>query len=195
MKFILGKKLGMSQIFDQKGNRVPITLIEAGPCYITQIKTKERDGYESVQVGFEKIEKKKKIKKTMKGKEFKWLREFKNGEYKKGEEINVSIFKEGENVKVSGISKGKGFAGVVRRWDFKGLPKTRGTRHAWRKPGSIGSVTPSRVIKGRKMPGRMGQERVTVKNLKIIQVDPENNLLAVRGAVPGRKGTLLEIRV
>jgi len=194
MKFILGQKIGMSQIFDEKGNQIPVTLIEAGPCIVTQIKTKEKDGYDAIQIGFRKIEKLKKIKKPMIKKPFKWLREFKKGEYKIGDKIDVSIFKEGDKVSVSGISKGKGFAGVVKRWGFHGRPKTRGTKHEERQPGSIGAATPSRVVKGIKMAGRLGEERITVKNLKIVKVDPENNLLAIKGAVPGRKGTVLEIR-
>jgi large subunit ribosomal protein L3 len=195
MRFILGKKLGMSQIFDEKGNQIPITLIEAGPCFVTQIKTKEKDGYEAIQIGFEKL-KEKKVKKTMKGKEFRYLREAKiEGEkFKLGDKIDVSIFKEGDLVSVSGITKGKGFAGAVKRFKVAGFPKTHGTKHGLRSIGSIGSMTPERVIKGKKMPGRMGGERVTVKNLKIVKIDKENNLIAVKGAVPGRKGTLLEIK-
>ncbi len=119
---------------------------------------------------------------------------WKNGIDKPKDIIDTSIFKEGDLVKISGISKGKGFAGVVKRWGFAGRPRTRGTKHEERAPGSIGAATPSRVVKGRKMAGRMGSERVTVRNLKIVKIDPENNLLAVKGAVPGRKGTLLEIR-
>jgi len=191
MKFILGLKLGMRQVFDEKGNQIPVTLIEAGPCYITQIKTKEKDKYKSVQVGF--IKKTKKIKKTEKGKEFKYLREFKDGEYKIGDKIDASIFQEGSIVKVSGISKGKGFAGVVKRWGFHGRPATHGTKHEERTGGSTGGSMPSRVVKGKKMAGHMGVARITVKNLKIVKVDKENNLLAVKGAVPGRKGVLLEI--
>ena len=199
MKFILGLKLGMSQIFDEKGNKVPVTLIEAGPSQITQIKTKKKDGYQSVQFGF--IIKKKRIKKTEKGKEFKHIREYKiqDTKYKiqdikLGDKIDVSIFQEGDIVKVSGISKGKGFQGVVKRWGFAGRGASHGVKHEARTPGSVGTSFPERVIKGKKMPGRAGGERVTVKNLKIVKVDKENNLIAVRGAVPGRKGTLLEIR-
>lgn len=192
MKFILGLKLGMSQIFDEKGNVIPVTVIEAGPCQVTQTKTKEKDGYIAVQVGF--IPKKKRIKKTEKEKEFRYLREFKNGEFKIGDKIDVSIFQKGEKVKISGISKGKGFAGVVKRWGFAGRSTSHGTKHEVRTPGSVGASFPERVIKGKKMPGRMGFERVTVKNLEVVKVDPENNLLAVRGAVTGAKGTLLEIR-
>jgi large subunit ribosomal protein L3 len=192
MKFILGTKIKMSQMFDEKGNVVPVTLIEAGPCKVLQIKTKEKDGYPAVQVGFQK--KTKKIKKNEKGKEFKYLREFKNGEYKVGDEITVSIFQEGEKVKVSGISKGKGFQGGVKRWGFSGRGASHGVKHEHRTLGSVGMSFPERVIKGRKMPGRMGGVRVTIKNLKIVKVDKENNLLVIKGAVPGRKGTLLEIR-
>ncbi|MBM3251049.1 MAG: 50S ribosomal protein L3 [Candidatus Nealsonbacteria bacterium] len=198
MKFILGKKIEMSQIFDEKGNVIPVTLIEAGPCFITDIMTKERDKYESVQIGFDRL-KEKKLKKTQKDKPFRFLKEFKNKEleinnYKSGQKIDVSVFKEGDKVKISGISKGKGFAGGVKRWGFHGRPATHGTKHEERTIGSTGSRFPQRVIKGRKMPGRMGSERITVKNLKIVKVDLENNLLAVKGALPGRRGTLLEIR-
>lgn len=195
MKFILGKKLKISQIFNEKGNTVPITLIEAGPCYVTQIKTKEKDGYEAIQVGFRKL-KDKKIKKPQKGKPFRYLREFKDdvAKYKLGQEINASIFQEGDEVSVSGISKGKGFAGVVKRWGFKGMPATHGTKDTQRAPGSVGMRWPQRVVKGRKMAGRMGGERITVKNLKVVKIDKENNLIAVKGAVPGKRGTLLEIR-
>ena len=197
MKVILGKKLEMSQIFDEKGNVIPVTLISVEPCQVTQVKTKEKDGYEAIQIGCEKIEKAKKIKKTMKGKEFKFLREQRTEnkeQLKVGDKIDVDIFKEGDLVNVSGISKGKGFAGVVKRWHFKGQFKTHGTKEKWRSPGSIGQRWPQRVIKGKKMAGRMGNDRTTVKNLKVVKVDPENNILAVNGAVPGRKGTLLEIR-
>lgn len=196
MKFILGEKIRMSQVFDEKGNVVPVTLITAGPCQVTQIKTKEKDGYEAIQIGFKEIKKKKKIKKTMKDKSFRYLREFKDNikSFKLGQKINASIFEKGKIVSISGISKGKGFQGVVKRWGFAGLPATHGTKHEERAPGSTGSRFPQRVIKGRKMPGRMGGERVTVKNLKIAKVEPEKNLLVVKGAIPGRKGTLLEIR-
>jgi len=203
----------MSQIFDEKGNRIPVTLIEAGPCEITQIKTEEprtiafgelrgkKDGYDAIQIGF--IAKKKRIKKTEKGKEFKYLREFrivKEDEssfppFAVAQVIDASIFKAGDIVKVSGFSKGKGFAGAVKRWGFKGrLSVTHGTKHELRTLGSVGSSIPERVTKGKKMAGRMGYERVTIKNLRVVKVDPNNNLIAVKGAVPGRRGTLLEIR-
>lgn len=196
MKFILGQKLGMSQIFDEKGNVIPVTLIEAGPCFVTQIKTKEKDKYEAVQIGFKKIEKKKKIKKPQAKKPFRFLREFRDDirDFKENQKIDVSIFQEGDLVKISGISKGKGFAGAVKRWGFKGRGASHGVKHEARTLGSVGASFPERVIKGKKMPGRMGSERVTVKNLKIVKIDKENNLMAVKGAVPGRRGTLLEIR-
>ncbi|MDD2696869.1 MAG: 50S ribosomal protein L3 [Candidatus Pacebacteria bacterium] len=196
MKFILGKKLGMSQIFDKEGKVTPVTLVEAGPCKILQVKTRDKDGYEALQVGF--VEKKKKIKKTDKGKEFRYIKEQRldgSEQYKVGDEINVAIFNEGDKVKIIGTSKGKGFQGAVKRWGFKGkLSKTHGTKHEIRTLGSTGSSIPARVIKGRKMPGRMGQDRVTINNLKIVKVDKENNLLALKGALPGPKGALIEIK-
>lgn len=192
----------MSQIFDEEGNQIPVTVVEAGPCQVLQLKTKDKDGYEAIQVGFKKL-KEKKVKKTQKDKPFRYIREFRikkdTGEeikkYEVGQKIDVSVFNEGELVKISGTSKGKGFAGGMKRWGFHGRPRTRGTKHELRKIGSIGGSTPARVIKGKKMPGRMGGERVTVKNLKIVKVDPEKNLLLLKGAVPGSKGSLLEIRV
>jgi len=188
----------MSQIFDEQGDVVPVTLIEAGPCTVLQIKTKEKDGYESVQVGFEKIVKKNKIKKPQASKPFRYLREFlvtsgKDEERKAGDEINVSAFEEGKTVKVAGISKGKGFQGAVKKWGFKGRNATHGVKHEQRTLGSVGISGFERVVKGKKMAGRMGSDRVTVKNLKIMKIDKDNNLMAVKGAVPGIKGTLLAI--
>jgi len=184
----------MSQIFDREGNVIPVTIIEAGPCYVTQLKTKDKDGYEAVQIGFERL-KEKKMTKSKEKKPFKYLREFRDEikNYQLGQEITVSIFKEGDLVSVSGISKGKGFAGAVKRWGFSGRPATHGMKHEERTLGSVGSSTPSRVIKGKKMPGRAGGERVTIKNLEIVKVEPEKNLLYIKGAVPGSRGTLLEI--
>ncbi|HOK00515.1 MAG TPA: 50S ribosomal protein L3 [Candidatus Pacearchaeota archaeon] len=197
MKFILGRKLKMSQVFDENGNVIPVTLVEAGPCFITQVKTEEKDKYSAVQIGF--IPKKKNIKKTEKGKEFYFLKEFKClkdecSNFKIGDKIDVNIFEEGDKIKVSGISKGKGYQGVIKRWDFKRKPGSHGTKHEERAMGSTGSRYPQRVIKGRKMPGRTGSERITIKNLKIIKIDKENNILAIKGAVPGAKNTLLEIK-
>jgi large subunit ribosomal protein L3 len=196
-KFILGKKLEISQIFNEKGEVIPVTLIEAGPVFITQIKTKEKDGYEAVQVGLDKIEKKKKLTKTKIKKPYYFLREFriKNPEkYKLGEKIDVSIFKEGEFVKVSGVSKGKGFQGVIKRHGFARRGASHGVKHEERTLGSVGASFPQRVWKGKKMPGRMGGERVTVRNLEVIKVEPEKNILAVKGAVPGKRGGLVQIR-
>jgi len=201
MKFILGHKLGMSQMFDKNRKLTPVTLISVGPCYVLQKKNKEKDGYSALQVGFKKIEKKIKIGKSMKGKEYKFIREYRiEGEqtedYKLdiGAEINASVFQEGQIVKVSGISKGKGFQGGVKRHGFATRISTHGQKHELRAIGSIGMRFPQHVRKGRKMPGRMGYERVTVKNLKIMKVDKDNNLLVIKGAVPGTERTLLEIR-
>ena len=194
MKFLLGKKIEMSQIFDDKGNVIPVTLIKAGPCFVTQIKAQDKDGYEAIQVGFEQV-KKNKISKTIKTKPYKHLREFRahNKELKVGDKIDASVFELGTKVKVAGISKGKGFAGGVKRHGFRDKAKAHGAKDM-RSIGSTGSRFPQRVIKGKKMPGRMGTERNTIKNLEVIKIDPENNLLAVKGAVPGHRGTLLEIR-
>jgi large subunit ribosomal protein L3 len=198
MKFILGKKLGMSQIFDKEGNVIPITAIEAGPCFITQVKTQEKDGYKSIQIGFENL-KEKKTKKAQKSKPFRWIREFRLGEkdsaeFKNGDKIDVSVFSEGDKIIVSGTSKGRGFQGVVKRHHFKGGPASHGHRHVLRRPGSIGMSFPERVNKGRRMPGHTGMESVTIKNLKVAAVDVANNILAIKGAVPGPKGRLLEIK-
>ncbi len=197
MKFILGKKLEMSQMFDEQGNVIPVTLIKAGPCEVLQIKTMDTDKYEAIQVGFEK--KTKNIKKTDKGKEYKYIKEcrvksqdIKN--IKRGDIIDVLAFEQGDKVKISGISKGKGFQGGVKRHGFHGRDATHGAKHEQRTIGSVGGAWPQRVVKGKKMPGRMGADRVTVKNLEIVKTDKKNNLIAVKGAVPGRRGTLLEIR-
>jgi len=194
MAFILGKKLEMAQIF-QDDKVIPVTLITAGPCFVSQIRNKEKDGYSALQIGFEKL-KPQKVKKPQKEKPFRYLREFpdKIKDYKIGQKIDVSVFKEGDKVKISGVSKGKGFQGAVKRWGFHGRNATHGVKHEERTLGSVGSTDAARVFKGKKMPGRMGAERVTVKNLEVVKIDPENNLLAVRGAIPGRRGTLLEIK-
>ncbi len=184
----------MTRIF-KDGNFIPVTLVEAGPCKVLQIKSKEKDGYQAIQIGFDEIKKEKLFKKPAKGKNFKHIREFPLEEERKvGEVIDVSQFKENDSLKVSGISKGKGFQGGVKRWGFSGANASHGTKHNERKIGSIGSAFPQRVIKGKKMPGRMGFQRITVKNLKVVQVNPEKNIIAVEGAIPGRRGTLLEIR-
>ncbi len=198
MKFILGEKLEMSQRFKENGTVIPVTLVAAGPCKITQIKTKEKDGYNAVQIGFGL---KRKVNKPLAGhlKElgnFRYLREIRMeelGEYKKGQEIGVNIFSPGDKVKIIGTSKGKGFAGVVKRHGFHGHPPSHGHKDAERMPGSIGSGGIQRVFKGLKMAGRMGGERVTVKNLEVIEVDAGKNILALKGAVPGAKGALVLI--
>ena len=185
-------------MFDKNGKMTPVTLISVGPCYILQKKNKEKDGYEALQIGFKKIEKKNKIGKSMKGKEYKFIRECRiQGEnsLNVGDEINVSTFEEGEEVKVSGISKGKGFQGGVKRHGFSGRNATHGVKHEQRTLGSTGRRFPQHVIKGKKMPGRMGYERTTVKNLRIMKIDAENNLLVIKGAVPGTTRTLLEIKI
>ena len=200
MKYILGHKLGMSQMFDKNGKLTPVTLIVAGPCYVLQKKNKEKDGYEALQVGLTKIVKKNKLTKSMKGKEYKFVKEYgaKGGisdeKMNVGDEINVSIFQEGQLVKVSGTSKGKGFQGGVKRHGFHGRNATHGVKHEHRTIGSTGTRFPQHVMKGRRMPGRMGFEMTTVKNLRIMKVDKENNLLVIKGAVPGTQRTLLEIK-
>jgi len=187
----------MSEMFNKDGKFIPVTLIEAGPCYVLQPKTKEKDNYEAIQIGFKKL-KEKKVKKSQIKKPYRYVKEFRgdidNSKYKLGEEINASVFKEGDIVKISGISKGKGFQGAMKMWNFKGKFASHGVKHEHRSIGSVGSRWPQRVVPGKKMAGRMGGERISVKNLKIVKIEPENNLLVVKGAVPGRRGTLLEIR-
>jgi large subunit ribosomal protein L3 len=206
MKSILGKKVGMTQIFDERGVVIPVTVIEAGPCFVAQIKTTERDGYTAVQMGFAESKPKHLTKPQLQHLRksnlppLRFLREFRaNAEdvtsLQEGQEITVDVFEEGEFVDVTGTSKGKGFAGVVKRYGFRGGPKTHGQTDRHRAPGAIGACkTPGRVFKGKRMPGRMGGGRVTVQGLKVVLVDPERNLLAVRGAVPGAKNGLVMIR-
>lgn len=202
MKFILGKKIGMSQVFvdtEDKREIIPVTLIEAGPCVVTKIATQKTDGYQGVQIGF--LEKKK-INKPLAGflknlGKFRYLREFRTEdskqEYKIGDNIDISIFEVGEEVKVIGISKAKGFQGVMKRHSFKGGPASHGQKHSNRKGGSIGSAFPEHVIKGKKMAGRMGADQVTQLGLKIVSVDNDKNLLLVKGSVPGNIGSLVKV--
>ncbi|MGD9487845.1 MAG: 50S ribosomal protein L3 [Calditrichaceae bacterium] len=204
MSGILGRKIGMTQIFDDKGIVVAVTVVEAGPCYVTQVKTKETDGYDAVQLSFLDA-KEKKVSKPLKG-HFKkvsvapkkYIREFESSDLENaelGSEIKADIFTAGMQVRVSGLSKGKGFQGGVKRHGFAGGPKTHGQSDRLRAPGSLGqSSYPSRVFKGLKMAGRMGNARTTLKRVQIVKVDAENNLLFLKGAVPGSKNTLLEIK-
>ena len=192
MPVILGKKIEMTQIFEN-GKVIPVTLVMAGPCVITQVKTKAADGYTAAQIGYEK-KLDRKVKKSEKQKPFRYLREFREAiDVKIGDKIDVSIFKEGDKVKVSGVSKGKGFQGAVKKWGFHGRNATHGVKHEQRTVGSVGSTDPARVFPGKKMPGLMGADRTTLKNLVIMKIDADNNIMAIKGAVPGRRGTLLEI--
>ncbi len=201
MKFILGTKVAMSQVFDAEGNVHPVTVVSAGPITITQIKTTDTDGYTAVQVGFG-ARKEKNISKPVLGHLqglglFRYLREFrleKASEMKLGDKINLSVFKEGDVVEVSGTTKGKGFQGVVKRHGFAGGPRTHGQKHSEREPGSIGGGLRTGPRPGMRMGGRMGGDRVTVKNLKIIQIDSAKNEVLISGAIPGRRGTLIEIK-
>lgn len=210
MKFILGEKKNMSQYFDEEGKVTPVTVISAEPNYITQIKTEEKDGYKSLQIGY-KEGKEKRASKALRGhmgrasknnsnspKAFKYLKEFRvegESDFKEGDMIDVSSFEIGDLVKVSGTSKAKGFQGAVKRHGFSGASeKTHGQRHTERAMGSIGMMGVAKVFKGKKMPGRMGGDRVTEKSLKVVDVDKENNTIVLSGAVPGRKGTILEIK-
>ncbi len=203
MKMIIGRKIGMTQVFDEEGNAIPVTVIKAGPCVVVQKKTPETDGYSAVQLGFEEIPEKK-VNKPMLGhfkkygvKPMRILREFRvenPDEFEVGQVIDVSIFEPGDVVDVTGWSKGRGFAGAMKRWGFQGGPRSHGSKFH-RMLGSVGQHTePAKIWKGKKMPGRYGNERVTVRNLKVVKVDPENNLLVVKGGVPGARGGLLLIR-
>lgn len=201
MKFILGIKKAMSQIFDETGAVTPVTLIEAGPVTVLQERTVQKEGYRAIQVGFGM---RRRILKPQKGHfqnlgNFRYVREFRlpeaqdAGAWKRGTVIDASIFAEGDVVAVRGISKGKGFQGVVKRHGFHGGPRTHGQKHSEREPGSIGATGPQKVLKGTRMAGRMGGEIVFIKRLKVMKADGAQRFLAVSGAVPGARGTLLEI--
>ncbi len=200
---ILGKKLGMTSLFDENGEAVPCTIIEAGPCFVTQVRTAEKDGYTAVQLGFDE-QKERLVNKPVKGhfatsgvKAMRLLREFRNNgaDYKVGQEVRVDVFAQGDSVDVTGKSKGRGFQGVVKRHHFGGVGMTtHGQSDRVRAPGSIGgSSYPSRVFKGMRMGGRMGFEQVTVKNLAVVKVIPESNILIVKGSVPGAINGYLSI--
>ena len=199
IKGTIGRKLGMVQLFRDDGE-VVVTAIEAGPCFVTQIKTEDKDGYNAVQLGFGEV---KLLNSPQKGHlkeigQFRYLREFNVDDVNSvqvGQKIDVDMFKPGDLLDVTGISKGKGFAGVVKRYHFAGGPKTHGQSDRHRAPGSIGATTsPGRVLKGTRMAGRMGDRRVTTRNLKVLEVDSGRHLLLVRGAVPGAKNGLLLIK-
>ena len=202
-KALIGKKIGMTQIFDEKGNVIPVTVVEAGPCTVVMKKTIENDGYEAVQLGFGDV-KVQRVNKPMMG-QFKkadvapkkTLREFKIdiASVNVGDTIKADIFAAGEKVDVVGTSKGKGTAGAIKRWNFSRLKESHGTGPVARHAGSLGACSdPSRVFKGKKLAGHLGCERVTIQNLDVVKVDAENNLLAIKGAIPGPKGGIVVIR-
>ncbi len=207
MKTLIGKKIGMTNVFDDAGNLIPVTVIEAGPCVVTQIKNSEKDGYDAIQLGFGDAKKPNQPQVGHAGKlgiVSKIIREFRQNENveaevegedtKKvnvGDKITVESFSEGDMITVTGTSKGKGFAGTIKRHNFHRGPKTHGSRN-YREPGSVGSMFPQHVMKGKKLAGRMGHDKVTVKSLKVIKINKENNTITIRGAVPGpRKGIVL----
>jgi large subunit ribosomal protein L3 len=217
VKGLLGIKVGMTQIFDENGIVTPVTVINAGPCYVTQVKTSKTDGYEAIQVGFEEI-KEKRLSKGQKGHlgllkpdnkhpqrkkgmsvpPVRHLREFRTktaADYKLGQQLTVEQFGVGDHIDVIGKTKGRGFAGVVKRYGFGGGIKTHGQSDRHRAPGSIGATSgTAHVFKGKKMPGRMGNERFTAQNLQVVQIDAEKHLIAVKGSVPGSKGSIVMIR-
>lgn len=201
-KAIIGKKVGMTQIFAEDGKVIPVTVIEAGPCSVTQLRTKEKDGYEAVQLGYETVKEKRLSKpelghlKKAGSAPKKHLKEFDlDGEYKPGDEIKADIFAEGDRVDVTGISKGKGYAGVIKRHGAGRGPTTHGGGPTHRHQGSMGANSdPSRVFPGKMMPGHLGSEQVTTANLDVVKVDASMNLIAVRGAVPGPKGGIVYLK-
>jgi large subunit ribosomal protein L3 len=200
---IIGKKIGMTQLFQESGETVAVTAIQAGPSVVTQVKSRDRDGYDAIQVGFiENKVKQSQLSSPEKGhlrglENIRYLREFRTDDIssvKRGDKVDVGFLKHGDLINVIGFSKGRGFAGVVKRHHFAGGPKTHGQTDRHRAPGSIGATTfPGRVLKGKRMAGHMGNRRVTARNLEVIQADPERNLLLVKGAVPGADGGLLVI--
>jgi len=202
---IIGKKVGMTQIFDQEGNCIPVTVVQAGPCFVTDIKTKERDRYTAVQLGYQEVPERKltlpqrgHLKKA-EVKPLKVLREFRVPEdsvadLSLGQEVDVSLFKPGDYVDVTGTSKGKGFTGVMKRHNFRGTKATHGTHECFRHGGSIGGCVPAHTVKGRKMPGRSGAARVTLQNVEVVQVRDSEHLLMIKGGLPGARNSLVLIR-
>lgn len=210
MKGIIGKKVGMTQVFDDDGQAIPVTVIQAGPCYVTQVRTEDNDGYKAVQLGFEELPPKRngtsRLTKPKQGHlkrngmtlpDLRYLREFRVRELdvQEGQKLTADMFQKGDRIDVVGESKGRGFAGTIKRHNFNRGPKTHGQSDRERAPGSIGATsTPGRVLKGTRMAGRMGGDRVTVQNLEVVVVDADKHLLAVRGSVPGAKGGILLIK-
>ena len=203
-KAIIGKKVGMTQIFDAEGKVIPVTVIEAGPCTVTQLKTLEKEGYTAVQLGFEDAKEKKltkpeagHLKKAGEALK-KYLKEFRLDDcsvFNLGDVVKADIFKEGDYIDITGISKGKGYAGVIKRWNAGRSPMSHGAGPMHRHQGSMGACSdPSKIMKGKMMPGHLGHEQVTVQNLDVVKVDPELNLIAVRGAVPGPKGGIVFLK-
>lgn len=204
MKGMIGKKMGMTQLFDEQGNVIPVTVIQAGPCYVTQIRDGEKDGYIAVQLGYGET----KPKSLTKGQlghlqkhnlpALRYLREFRvdgDVEVEEGQEIKVDVFEQGDYVDVIGVSKGRGFAGTIKRHGFARGPKTHGQSDRMRSPGSIGMcAAPGRTLKGQRMGGRMGNDRITMQNLQVVRIDAEKNLLAVKGSIPGAMGGIVMIR-
>ncbi len=202
-KGLIGKKLGMTQVFGEDGSAVPVTIIEAGPCFVTQIRTLDKEGYSAVQIGFAEVKEKKLTGGQLGHLEraklppLRYLKEFRASkpEVKEGDKVDVGQFEVGKRVDVVGMSKGKGFAGGMKRHHFRGGPATHGQSDRMRGPGSISSTTtPGRIFKGKKMAGRMGNERVSSQNLKVVMVDVEKNLIGVNGSVPGPRGGLVMIK-
>jgi len=205
LKGLIGKKIGMTQIFDENGAAIPVTVIEAGPCYITQVRTVDSDGYSAVQMGFGEVKPKRLTggqlghlkRNNLSLPPLRFLREFrvKTVEVNEGDKLSVDVFVVGDRVDIVGSSKGRGFAGAVKRYHFSGGPKTHGQSDRHRAPGSRGSgTTPGRTYKGARGPGHMGDERVTAQNLKVVLLDTERNLIGVRGSVPGSRGGLVLIK-
>ncbi len=202
-KGIIGRKIGMTQIFDEKGNVIPVTVIEVGPCAVVQKKTVEKDGYDALQLGFSE-KKEKHTTKAEKGHFEKagvsykrHLKEFRLNDcsaYNVGDVITVDTFAAGEKVDVTGMTKGRGYTGCVKRWNHHVLRMTHGTGPIHRQPGSMGTIDPARVFKNKKMPGQYGNEQVTVLNLRVVKIDSEKNLLAVKGAIPGAKNGIVFVR-
>jgi len=202
-KAIIGKKIGMTQIFDEKGNVIPVTVIEAGPCSVTRIKTNEKDGYEAVQLGFMAVADKK-VNKPMKG-QFdkagvapkKHLKEFRLDDisgYKIGDTVTADVFAAGEKVDITGMTKGHGYTGAIKRWNLHMLGRTHGIGPIHRQSGSMGVIDPARIFKNKKMAGQYGNEQVTILNLEVVKIDSEKNIIAVKGAVPGPRGGIVFVR-